>query len=540
MTGVDSGDRGTKTVLHPTAPTTWRERTTDIRRNALFVPGLVALALSIGYLFAPLMGGDLSAQMARADFAQDHGSTPIDFRWFGGTVTFGYSLWTAPVMAVVGPRVLAAIATIVATLATTRLFQRAGARRPVLGGVAAAVCQASSMVEGRTTFNVGMALGLCALLTLRHTTVVYRVVTVLLVVAAAAASPVAALLLWVCAGALLLLRRYTDSVTLVAASAVPVAVMSLLFGDNGVQVFGSHDFQRAVAATVIVALVMPRTQRIVQWGALIGLVMVVSAYLIPTPVGANAIRLSLIFAVPVVAALGRWRGWAAIGTVAVVAVVQSPITFGTLDLVGSPATRAGFYAPLVAEIKDRGPLTGRVQVPEITGHWEAVYLAREVPLARGWLRQTDVKLNDEYFYDQLPTEASYRRFLDGNNVQYVALPKARLTYYGSRERLLLQSRPDYLTEEWSDADWVLYSVVNHNPIVSYPGSLIRYDADQIVVDAPPNATIRLGIRWFRWLTVNGPGEACIAPSGRYAELRTQGTGAHYTISSTLLGNRNHC
>jgi hypothetical protein len=41
------------------------------------------------------------------------------------------------------------------------------------------------------------------------------------------------------------------------------------------------------------------------------------------------------------------------------------------------------------------PLTGRVEVPEMAGHWDAVYLARGLPLARGWLRQTDVRLNDE-------------------------------------------------------------------------------------------------------------------------------------------------
>ena len=50
------------------------------RRAALCAPAFtatwVAIVLCVAYLLAPLMGGDLSAQMARADFARAHPSAP--------------------------------------------------------------------------------------------------------------------------------------------------------------------------------------------------------------------------------------------------------------------------------------------------------------------------------------------------------------------------------------------------------------------------------------------------------------------------------
>lgn len=505
----------------------------------LVVPGAVAVALGVAYLCLPLMGVDLAAQMARADFARDHAGTPVDFRWFGGTVTFGYSLWVAPAVALLGARVASVIATTAATLALTLLFKRAGSPRPVIAGIVAAVSMSCSLVEGRVAFNIGMALGLWALYFLGRTQPSSRVCAAVLAFLTGTASPVAALLLWVCAGALVLMRRHRDAATILVTSATPVLIMVLLFSEGGRQIFGRGGFTHALVVTLIVAAVLPRSQRLVRWGALLGAVMLIGAYAIHTPVGSNSVRLSILFAIPVVVAFAQMRVWYTTGIVAVLVYLQNPVPLDTLRYTGSADAQSTFYAPLVDEIQSRGPVTGRIEVPELASHWDAVFLARELPLARGWLRQTDVKLNEAYFYSRL-NDRSYRRFLDENRVQYVALPKARLTSFGNRERRLAERQPDYLTEEWSNSHWRLYSVNQHRPIVGYPGALVRYDADRIVVDAPPNARISLGIRWFRWLTVDGPGEACITPAGRDVELRTSATGARYTIGSSLVGDRSHC
>ena len=86
------------------------------------------------------------------------------------------------------------------------------------------------MVEGRVTFTLGMVFGLGALLALTCAGAARSLVgSAALAFVAAAASPVVALYLWLCAGALLLVRRWWPAVALVAGTAVPVAITTLVF-----------------------------------------------------------------------------------------------------------------------------------------------------------------------------------------------------------------------------------------------------------------------------------------------------------------------
>jgi len=176
-------------------------------RRPELIATAVAAVLAIAYLLAPLMGDDLSAQLARADFAAYHSYTPIDLRWFGGTLPFGYSLWVPQVMAVIGTRLLGALAAVVATWLTTRLMRTVAAARPTAGGIAAAVCQASNLIEGRIAFAAGAACGLAALLAIVGIARLRRPAAAIAALLAAAASPVAALLLWLCAAVALTRQR---------------------------------------------------------------------------------------------------------------------------------------------------------------------------------------------------------------------------------------------------------------------------------------------------------------------------------------------
>ncbi|MCW2525570.1 MAG: hypothetical protein JWM76_430 [Pseudonocardiales bacterium] len=486
----------------------------------------IAIALSLAYLLAPKMGGDLSAQIARADFARHHPFTPVDFRWFGGTLPFGYSLWTPPVMALLGVRITGALATVLAVGLFTRVIEASGARRPLWGGIAAAITLTSNLAEGRITFACGVAFGLAALnLLARH-----RALAVTAAVVAGGASPVAALLLIVCAIALLSRRRLADAATL-AACAIPVALIAGLFSDGGTQVFNGHDAIRAFLASALLIAFVAARYRVLAIGGAVGLVMVALAFLLPTPIGSNSTRLSLLFAVPLVAAFASFEWWLAAIAVVIAVVVQTPVTLGTLTGAGKPVTGAAYFQPLADELKRRGPLSGRVEIPELTGHWDAAYLARSVPLARGWLRQTDTKLNDNVFYKHLPTPASYRQFLDRNAVEFVAVADARPTYYGRRETTLISTGMPYLHKVWSDKHWSLYSVTDPTPVVSAPAELVSYSADNVVVRAPANAEIPLKLRWFRWLSVD---QGCLHNSDDQIVLRTTGAG-NYTISSTLRG-----
>ncbi|MDT4915343.1 MAG: hypothetical protein QOH89_43 [Pseudonocardiales bacterium] len=510
------------------------------RHRPAVLAGAVAACLAVAYLLAPLTGLDLAAQIARADFAGDHPLTPVDFRWFGGNLTFGYSLWTPQVMALVGVRLTGAICSVVATVQTTVLFGRTGAKRPTAGGVLAALAQTVNLVVGRFTFSLGMICGLGALLVLTSAARPVRMPALLrvavLALLAGAASPVAALYLWICAGALVLVGRWRCGCTLLVASALPVLVISGVFGDGGNQPYAGHDFRDALIATLVVLVVVPLDRAVLRVGASIGLIMVVVAYVADTPVGSNASRLSQLFAVPIVAAYVAWRPWLA--AVAVIAagypqqvVVHNWFTFG-------PSAGQAYYEPLVEQVRARGPLTGRVEIPDTKAHWEAAFLARAVPLARGWIRQVDVGLNETVFYDGPPTPATYRSWLAANSVQYVAVPDVALSSAGVNEVDTIDQHPSFLQPVWHDAHWRLFAVVAPVPIVGAPGRLVSVDAAGITLDAPVVSAVEINARWFRWLSLAGP-DGCIeqSPDGHVRLVAT--AAGTYRLTSSLAPS-GHC
>lgn len=517
----------------------------DPALRATVVASALSVVLAAAYLLAPLMGGDMSAQMARADFTRAHPFALIDLRWFGGVQPFGYTLWVSFVMALLGPRVIGAIAAAASAILATRLFLRGGARRPAWGGAAAAVCQASNLAEGRVTFACGMACGLAALLALpdrrpdpaswRRTRVLAGVLSVL----CGAASPVAAMLLWLCSGALLLRRRVADALVLGICSAIPTAVMVVVFADGGPQPFNGADAMRAALVTAFVGLVVPRRYALVRIGAAFGLAMVLLAYLLDTPVGGNAMRLSLLFAVPTLIALVEARARWAFLLLAAAIVLQTPVTWGTLAGAGAPQTRMAYYDPMIDAVHHGAPLTGRVQIPELNGHWEAVYAARKLPLARGWLRQADTKLNSDPFYGHPIDEATYRRWLDLNGVQYVAVSNARLTHTGNRERdFIRDDKPAYLTVAWSNRDWTLYAVSDFTPVADAPATVVRQSEISLVIDVPAGAEVTVRIRPFPWLRMGGangdplPGGACMTLGDRWITVRG-GAGGPVEIRTDL-------
>jgi hypothetical protein len=512
-------------------------------RHALIATGVGAL-LAWGFLLLPPMNSDLAAQLARADFASRYPISIIDFRWFGGTVEYGYTLWASALMAHLGTKVTGALAAVVGTWYTTRLLNRLRPSRPVLGGIAAAITQVANVVEGRITFACGLACGLVAI-TLFTTTRVPRWLAISLAalfsLLCGGASPVAAMLLWVAGGAALLMRKRLAAAVLIIPSGLTAAIISVIFGDGGHQPFTFFDSFRSFVALVIVLATVPRRCRPIRLGALIGILLVVAAFALPTPVGSNATRLSLLFALPVVVAFIHWNSRTlSVLAVLTVAVLQLPVAVSTVASTGRASGYSGYYHPVIDEIFTRGPLTGRVEVPEIAGHWDSVYLARGVPLARGWLRQTDVRLNDAVFYKRRPTPQTYRTFLLDNAVQYVALPDAELTQYGRDERALILTNLPYLQPIWRNAHWIVYEVQDASPLIDPPGRVISQQADAIVVSMPAEQTIRVRVRWYRWLGMESQDkQACITQDGLYVTLRT-GSGGNYTFNSKFPIGTGHC
>ena len=513
------------------------------RRPALIATA-VAAVLALGYLFTPLAGQDTSAQMARADFAHAHPFTPVDLRWFGGTLQFGYSLWAPWLGGLIGIRLLGALMVIAGTWLATRLIQHASPARPLWGGIAIAICQIANLAMGRITYQCGLVCALAAALALLADR---RAGAVVMAFLAGAASPVATLGLWVYALTGLARRRVGDAVVLAAGSAAGTAIVSIIFADGATMGFPPESLIRAILASLLVVALLPRRHNLIRLGALINLAFVIGAWAVSSPVGSNAERLGQLFAIPVVAAFAEWRAPIAAAAVIVAFLAQPPVTLDIIRLAGTPATHSSYYQPLLAAIHDRGALTGRVEVPEMNGHWDAALLAKHVPIARGWLRQLDTKLNNDLFFGHGLTPAYYRTWLATNAVQYVALPDARLTVGGRRERALIQAGLPYLHEVWHDGHWRLFAVTGATKIVEAPGRLVSSDAARIVLSAPRNSTVHVRIRWFSWTTLDTASGGCIERAGDQVVVHTgKGHGtARYVISSSAkpresAAERGHC
>lgn len=512
-------------------------------RHALIATAVGAL-LAWGFLLLPPVNSDLAAQLARADFAEHYPVSVIDFRWFGGTVEYGYTLWTATVMAHLGTKLTGAIAAVVGTWYTTRLLNRLHPRRPLLGGIAAAVTQIGNVVEGRITFACGLACGLVAI-TLFTTRRLPRWLAVSLAalfsLLAGGASPVAALLLWLAGATAVLLRKPVAAAVLIVPSGISAGIISIVFGDGGHQPFSFLDCLRTLTALVIVFATVPRRCQAVRIGAGLAMLMVLAAFTLPTPVGSNSDRLSLLFALPVAASFIHWRSRRlTAAALAAVLALQLPVGVSTIASTGRSSGYSAYYNPVIDEIDARGPLTGRVEVPEMAGHWDSVYLARGVPLARGWLRQTDVRLNDAVFYKRQPTADTYRGFLTNNAVQYVAVPDAELTSYGRAEKALIDTDLPYLTPIWRNAHWTLYEVSDAASLVDPPGQVQRQRPDAIVLSVPANRSMLVRIRWYPWLGMESSDkQACIRQHGLYVTLQT-GAGGNYTFNSRFPEGTGHC
>jgi hypothetical protein len=510
---------------------------------------VLAAVLGVVYLALPLMGSDLSAQVARAGFFAEHGYTPVDLRWYAGVDQLGYSLVSQPVMALLGVRVTGVIALLGASVLLAVLFRRTGADRPGLGALVGAACVAGNLVSGRVTYGLGIAFGLGALVLL--TVGKARWLAILPALLAGATSPVAGLFLGLAGVALLLGGRVLDGLLIGVPAAVPLGVSALLLGDGGWMNISHTDTLRAVVASLAVAVLVPR--RAVRIGGVLSALGVLAAALVHTPVGLNATRLAVMFTLPVLAAYAavprlrrRSMGvheetaarpaplWAVLPLLVVACWWQPPVVTGDVRDLGNPTADRAYFTPLLDRLGQEA-LTGRVEIPPTRDYWESAYM-EDVPLARGWLRQADIDRNPLFFHE-IPgtsgtgvalTADSYRNWLRDVAVQFVAVPDAELTWSGRPEADLVAGGLPYLTEVWRNAHWVLYQVAGAEPIVAAPATLVAQNATAVTFLAETAGSVVIRVRHYRWLTASGG--ATVAAAGVWTLVRVPEPG-RYTLTS---------
>ena len=481
---------------------------------------------------------DFAAQQYRAGLVRDAGFGLWDNGWFAGHHTPGYSVLSAPLGALIGVRLAGALAAVAASalfaaIARDRWGDRAGTAAALWFSLGAT----ATLVSGRLTFLLGVALALAAALALQRAR---PALATALAVATALASPVAALFFALGAVAWGLAsreRRVVAAVVAVAALA-PVAALAGLFPEGGTEPFVASAFWPALAGTALVAALLPARERTLRIGAGLYAAACVAAFALATPLGGNVTRLGALLAGPVVlgALLSAGRRRPAVLVVVVLALGYWQAFPAVRDVVrasGDPSTAAAYYAPLLRYLQREGPASAfRVEIPFTENHWEGAHVAPVVALARGWERQLDRRYG-ALFYDGTLSAASYRAWLDEHAVAYVAVPDVPLDDAGRDEARLVRRGLPYLKAVWRDAHWQVFAVRRATPIVRGAATTISLQPDGFEIDADRAGDAFVRVRHTRWWSVTD-GRACVgAAPGGMTRVRVLEAGT-VRVRATLL------
>ncbi|KUL27464.1 MFS transporter [Streptomyces regalis] len=504
---------------------TLRERL--LRHPVLSITALAGLLHVIWFFTFASSGGDLAAQDAWAEFVGRHPDSAYNLAWFGGLHPVSYSIVSPYLMSVLGVRTTMMIAgTITAGLLTLVLIRSLPHSRPradggtptvktalwaALAGVFGLVCNA---ISGRVTFGLGMMFALGAVAVVfcwphrwRYKRWAKALCAAPLAALATMSSPVAGLFVGLVAVALFLQKRRPGAWALGIAPTAVVAVSALLFPFSGTQpmVIGSMLLPLLLAAVTF--LTVPEEWKTVRLVSAVYGLSVVLVWVFSSQIGSNITRLAMLFAgTALVAALPftvpRSRKW----YTAVLALVTFGgwIGFKTVDDIIHAAPEASWareLTPLVNELQEVGAEKGRVEVVPARSHREASALAPYVNLARGWLRQADMKRNP-LFYDGTLNSANYHVWLKRWAVHFVVLPKDEPDPTGAeRERELVQRGMPYLKQVWGDANWQLFEVTNPTPLAEPNAVVERAEQGEMTMRVSKPGRILIRIPYSPWLSL---------------------------------------
>lgn len=495
----------------------------------------VAALGAVAYLVLAPRSADLIAQLYRAEILRHEGAWLWDAGWFAGHQLPAYSVLYPPLGALFGARFTGALAVV----AAVALFERLAARhRGDAGRVAAlwfAAVAVAALWTGRITFLLGMAVALGAALALADDR---RGLAGLLAALSALASPVAGLFAALGAAAWgLATRRYAAGGALAAAALAPILILNVLFGEGGTFPFVASAFWPALAATVLVGALLPTEERVLRTGAALYAVLLVLAFALPTAVGGNATRLGGLLAGPVLALALAGRRDRALALAAVPLLWWSlyPPAADWLRGRDDPALHASFHAPLVAFLRAQDGDPFRVEVVPTADKGEALYVARAIPLARGWERQLDREDGPGFYEDELDP-GWYRRWLRARAVRFVALPDAPLDPASEPEARLLRRPPSWLREVWRTDDWRVFAVAGAPPMATGAARVVDAGMQDVTLRAARPGAVRLRVRHSRWWRVTD-GAACVGETDDgFVALRVARAG-EVRLRAALSGER---
>jgi hypothetical protein len=565
-----------------------------VQGKALRFDWLPAVALSAALATAMLAWnppvGDLAAQVFRTELFQRGGLSIWNGSWYGGHYTLTYSVLFPPLAALLGPRLVGTLAVVASAYLFDRLVRdRWGeaARWATLWFGAGVV---TLLADGQLTFALGVACGLAALRALQLR---WSAGAMLASAACALSSPVAAVFLagvllagavqlpvnlggisrgWRGAGflarslrgrgallrdrtrgprRLVLPRDRTRGPERTRQAAIWTAAIALALTLIPNLVFpGAGEFPFAFSSFISIplwcgsALYLTRgldgEERQLRRVLLAYMLAGMAIWLVPNAMGGNAVRLGALFGGPVLAAaLLAHRPRVPIWFLALFLAgsLYWQVTASVTQIarsVGDPSTSAAYFQPLEHWLRAHGGDGVRVEVPPTANHWESAYLAPQVDLARGWLRQIETTRDDLFYVeDDRLTDRAYRDWLRNNAVHYVALPDAPLDYSSVAERRLILREPPYLTPRWRSAHWRVYAVRDPEPLVQSVGTgaatvrWIGHDGFALDVSRPGEFLVRVAFTPY-WSIARGSG--CLLHRGDWTVARASRPGVFRVVA----------
>jgi hypothetical protein len=431
-----------------------------------------------------------------------------------------------------GPRLVGAVSAVAAAW----LFERVvdGLEGARVASLWFAIASVTSLLTGRLTFALGVAVGLGALLAAGRER---RSLACALAATTSLASPVAAAFIALAGAAWWVERREWFPVAFSAAALTPTAVLTIAFPEGGSFPFVAPSFWPALALVAAVGVVVPRDMRAVRAGVAIYGGAMIANFVLASPMGGNVVRLGALFAGPVLAALLWRRNRRSLVLLALpllywqwVAPVDDWARAAT-----DPSVHQRYYAGLLTFLRTRDGGPFRVEIPFTDNHWEARWVAPQVPLARGWERQVDVKRN-RLFYDHKPLTAwRYRAWLDDNAVRYVALADAPLDYSAAKEARLVRAGLPYLREVWHDAHWRVFAVTDARPLATGAATVTALGSERIRLRARRTGMVDLRVRFTPYWNI-AVGRGCVEAGPRgWTRIRVDRTGPLVLSTKFSLG-----
>ncbi|MEW2175428.1 hypothetical protein AB0890_03720 [Streptomyces sp. NPDC005406] len=492
-------------------------------------------------------GGDLAAQLAWSGFTARHPGAAYNLSWYGGMHTANYSVFSSYLMAFLGVRTVSVAAGIAGTWLIALLFVRRGVPHAVPPAVLAALALWCNVASGRTTFALGVAVGLVACL------YAHRSVTASVAGAVATmASPVAGLFLVVVGAAYLLDRQWRKGAVLTVPFFAVVGATTVLFPFEGEQPMQANRLWMPVVVCAVLAVAAPveREWRLLRYGAVVYAVGVLLTYLIASPIGTNVERLLGLVAVPVlfmaVRALVRERAWARTAMMAVALVLSvnwlADKTVDDLQVSTQVPSWASRTEGVTGELRRLDAGLGRVEVVPARNHREAAALAPHVNMARGWNRQLDVE-RGRLFYGAALAPDDYRAWLDRWAVGYVVLHHGQPDGPAEAEAALVRAGQPWLERVWQDDGWTIYRVRDARPLVEAPAEVVRGDDAELVVRMPRAGSVTVRVAHSPWLRVRGVEGAaggCLRQDGEWTRLTVPEGGTYRLDSAYRLPRDGGC